>query len=201
MMSSTKRLRCAACLRPGATCLCDVAAPVAHQAEVLILQHPLESSHAKGTARLLHLCLPRSRLEVGEVFDVESLQSWLTAPWHGAAPNTPPGIGPRTVLLYPPSPPDPALPLIASPPYPPHGWPATPPRCGWWCWTAPGARAARCSSATRFCSNCRVCRCPTCPHPATAFAARTRRTSYRRWKPPAPRWRMSKRMQTAMRLC
>ncbi|WP_311222423.1 MULTISPECIES: tRNA-uridine aminocarboxypropyltransferase [unclassified Acidovorax] len=119
MMSSTRRLRCVACLRPGATCLCDVAAPVAHQAEVLILQHPLESSHAKGTARLLHLCLPRSRLEVGEVFDVESLQRWLAAPWDGAALDTPPDIGQRTVLLYPPSPPDPALPLIAPPPLPP----------------------------------------------------------------------------------
>lgn len=39
---------------------------------MLILQHPLEVNHVKGTARLLHMSLPRSRLVTGEVFD-ESL--------------------------------------------------------------------------------------------------------------------------------
>ena len=110
------RLRCPACLRPQAVCLCGLAAPVAHRAEVLILQHPLEVHHAKGTARLLHLCLTRSRLEVGEAFDPHALRAWLTAPWPGAAP----GPGPHAVLLYPPSPPDPALPLLAPPPLPPE---------------------------------------------------------------------------------
>ncbi|GAA6121684.1 DTW domain-containing protein [Acidovorax sp. FG27] len=42
------RPRCPACLRPRAGCLCDLAAPVAHRAEVLILQHPLEVHHAKN---------------------------------------------------------------------------------------------------------------------------------------------------------
>ena len=36
---------------------------------MLILQHPLEVAHAKNSGRLLHLCLPNSRLVVGEVFD------------------------------------------------------------------------------------------------------------------------------------
>ncbi len=36
---------------------------------MLILQHPLEVNHAKGTARLLHMSLPRSRLVTSEVFD------------------------------------------------------------------------------------------------------------------------------------
>ncbi len=41
--------------------------------EVLILQHPLEVANAKGSARLLHLSLPGSRMLTGEMFDVQSL--------------------------------------------------------------------------------------------------------------------------------
>lgn len=37
--------------------------------EVLILQHPLEVGDAKGSARLLQLCLLNSRMTTGEVFD------------------------------------------------------------------------------------------------------------------------------------
>ncbi len=57
--------------------------------EVLILQHPSEVRHAKGTARLLHLCLPNSRIVVGEVFDETLLQALLTEG------------GKHAVLLYP----------------------------------------------------------------------------------------------------
>ncbi len=53
---------------------------------MLILQHPLEVNHAKGTARLLHMSLPRSQLVTGEVFD-ENLFT-----------------GGRYVLLYPDTP-------------------------------------------------------------------------------------------------
>lgn len=105
---------CTACQRPLRNCICDLVQAVAHATEVLILQHPLEVREAKGTARLLHLCLQRSRLEVGECFDSQALQSWLTQDWHGD-PTTPP----RTVLLYPASPHDPALPLLPAPPLPP----------------------------------------------------------------------------------
>lgn len=84
---------------------------MAHSAEVLVLQHPMEVAHAKGTARLLHLCLPRSQLEVGETFDATLLQQWLTAP-------TPCGRPAHAVLLYPDSPQDAALPLQAPPPMP-----------------------------------------------------------------------------------
>ena len=69
--------------------------PVAHQVEVLILQHPLEVDNAKGTARLLHLCLPGSRLVVGEQWAPQVLQQWLAAPLPGAA------HAPQPVLLYP----------------------------------------------------------------------------------------------------
>lgn len=89
------RLRCATCLRPHSACICAWVTPLAHQAEVLILQHPLEVEHAKGSARLLHLSLPHSKLVTGEVFTETALHELLTAPWRdGPAPR-------RPVLLYP----------------------------------------------------------------------------------------------------
>ena len=62
-----KRLACVTCLRPQSACICQWITPVAHEVEVLILQHPLEAHNAKGSARLLHLCLPHSQLVTGEV--------------------------------------------------------------------------------------------------------------------------------------
>lgn len=94
---------CATCLRPAATCICQWAAPVAGAVEVLILQHPMEVSNAKGSARLLHLCIPGSRIEVGEQFDEASLQAMLGAD------------GRQAVLLYPDTPCDRSL-GIAPPP-------------------------------------------------------------------------------------
>ncbi len=67
-----KRVICQACLRPASACICQWVTPIATDLEVLILQHPLEVTNPKGTARLLHMSLPRSRLVTGEVFD-ESL--------------------------------------------------------------------------------------------------------------------------------
>lgn len=93
---STSRPRCPACLRPHSACICPWVTPLAHQAEVLILQHPLEVAHAKGSARLLHLSLPHSQLVVGEVFDDIVLRGLLTAPW-----QTQSVAAPRAVLLYP----------------------------------------------------------------------------------------------------
>jgi DTW domain-containing protein YfiP len=63
-----------------------------------VLQHPEEVLQAKGTGRLLHLCLPSSRLAEGEAFDSAQLQALLHAPWQpGDAPRQP-------VLLYPDTP-------------------------------------------------------------------------------------------------
>ena len=67
--------------------------PTAHQADVLILQHPLEVDHAKNSARLLHLSLPRSVLLTGEAFDEGDLHDALKEPKY-------------TVLLYPQTPED-----------------------------------------------------------------------------------------------
>ena len=58
-----------------------------NRVELLILQHPLEVANAKGTARLLHLCLPHSTLVVGETFDAATLRPLLA--------------GKHNVLLYP----------------------------------------------------------------------------------------------------
>jgi DTW domain-containing protein YfiP len=92
-LSAVRRPRCAACLRPQSACICAWLTPTAHEAQVLILQHPLEVDHAKNSARLLHLSLPRSRMLTGEVFDEGSLQDALKEPKYN-------------VLLYPQTPED-----------------------------------------------------------------------------------------------
>lgn len=85
---SSLRPMCPRCLRPQVTCICSFIRPSVAACEVLILQHPLEQHHAKNSARLLHLSLTGSRLEVGEVFDEAALQALMPEPK-------------TTVLLYP----------------------------------------------------------------------------------------------------
>lgn len=94
--SDYKRRICSTCLRPQQTCICRWITPIACSVEVLILQHPLEVHSAKGSARLLHLSLPRSQLVVGEVFDAEQLHALLHAPWQEKE-----GTPRHAVLLYP----------------------------------------------------------------------------------------------------
>jgi DTW domain-containing protein len=110
-----QRPLCTRCLRAQRTCICHGITPVAHQVEVLILQHPMEVHEAKGSARLLHLSLPRSRMVTGEVFDAFQLQAWLTAPFPDDAPQaTAQCVRPtpalrHPVLLYPATPLDATL--------------------------------------------------------------------------------------------
>lgn len=96
---------CATCLRPAATCICQWAAPVASAVEVLILQHPMEVANAKGSARLLHLCLPGSRIETGEQFEEAALRAMLGRD------------GRQPVLLYPDTPGDRSLGIAPPPAY------------------------------------------------------------------------------------
>ena len=110
----TPRPLCPDCLRPARACLCACVCKVHSAVQLLVLQHPMEVGHAKNTARLLHLCVPGSRLEVGEVFDAEALQQWLHAPWASQRADAPI----HTVLLYPPTPADPQLPVVQPPPLP-----------------------------------------------------------------------------------
>lgn len=128
-----KRLTCPRCLRPQSACICHWITRIDHQIEVLILQHPQEVHHPKGTARLLHLCLPHSRLIIGEVFGPADLQHWLTASWAHAvdtidtvdtagavethSPANPCTSAPvLTLLLYPDTASDPVLALPAAHP-------------------------------------------------------------------------------------
>ena len=109
-----RRQRCATCLRPTSACICPWVTPVAHQVEVLILQHPLEADNPKGSARLLHLCLPHSRLLTAEVFTEQDL---FVAP---AASEQAAGKPRRSLLLYPDMPQDRALGIAAPPALPPE---------------------------------------------------------------------------------
>ena len=70
---------------------------------MLILQHPLEAHHAKGSARLLHQSLPGSTLLVGEVFDLAFL---LPASGHDLLlyPETPGYNAPPYQADWPPDP-------------------------------------------------------------------------------------------------
>lgn len=94
MSQLIKRAICSHCLRAQRTCICRLSTPIANVIEVLILQHPLEATEAKGSARLLHLSLPNSRLLIGKVFDESQLKELLYAP-------SPPGMqNKQAVLLY-----------------------------------------------------------------------------------------------------
>lgn len=83
---------------------------------MVILQHPLEATNPKGSARLLHLCLPRSRLYLGESWPADTLHAMLHGPLHAwDALQHPAHRGgkldaPKQVLLlYPDTDPMPAL--------------------------------------------------------------------------------------------
>ncbi len=98
--SSQQRLRCTQCLRPQSTCICKWVTPIASSVELLLLQHPLEVGNAKGTAQLLHLCLPNSHLIVGERFDDAALQTWLFQPFADINDNKN-AVEIYPILLYP----------------------------------------------------------------------------------------------------
>ena len=100
---------CARCARPAATCLCRFVTPIDSAVELLILQHPLEVKNAKGSARLLHLCVGRSQLAIGETFDQRALANMVNE-----AGRTP-------VLLYPDTADHASLGLPRPPPLDPAG--------------------------------------------------------------------------------
>lgn len=64
-----KRLTCDQCQRPIISCLCDLCNPVANEVAVLVLQHPKETAHAKGSLPLLKQSLQKIEVWRGEVFD------------------------------------------------------------------------------------------------------------------------------------
>ncbi|WP_221075220.1 tRNA-uridine aminocarboxypropyltransferase [Agarivorans aestuarii] len=60
------RVRCQRCLRPQSHCLCADIPRCTHRHPVIILQHPSEQQHAKGTAHLACLALNNGQIMVGE---------------------------------------------------------------------------------------------------------------------------------------
>jgi DTW domain-containing protein YfiP len=113
------RARCPHCHRALRTCICALAQTVPHEAEVLILMHPLEVHEAKGTGHLLHLCLPRSRVLVGEQWPADALHAALHGDW--ALPGQ--DSARHSLLLYPETDTqDAALGLQAAAPLP-QPWP------------------------------------------------------------------------------
>jgi DTW domain-containing protein YfiP len=90
-------------MRAQSACICAWVRPVVATPALLILQHPLEVTNAKNSARLLHMCVQGSVLAVGEVFERDALDALLHAD------------GRRPVLLYPETPGFPA-PLAGLPP-------------------------------------------------------------------------------------
>ena len=84
-----QRARCERCALPLRTCVCALAAAVANEVDVLVLQHPDEAGEAKGSVRLLRLSLARCRVVVGEVFEPDALRRLLD------------GDVSASVLLYP----------------------------------------------------------------------------------------------------
>ena len=118
------RQRCPQCLRALRSCICALARPVEHSVELLILQHPMEVHEAKGTARLLHLCLPHSRILIGEQLQANELKQALFGNWlsdAGRETDTAANHAKvQPILLYPDLPQAPALtasePLLESAP-------------------------------------------------------------------------------------
>jgi DTW domain-containing protein YfiP len=109
-----KRLTCAECLRPLSTCICRWITPADHVVEVVVLQHPLEVGHAKGSARLLHLSLPNSALTIGEEFDPDKLQTLICGSLR--TPSKSAVLAPKhSILLYPDSPQAPVVGMPAPP--------------------------------------------------------------------------------------
>ena len=59
--------------------MCAWIRPTPNQIDVLVLQHPTEQHHAKGTLRLLEMSLSHCQRLVGEQFDALTLGAWLSS--------------------------------------------------------------------------------------------------------------------------
>lgn len=70
---------CLRCQRPLPACLCAWVRPTANRLPVLVLQHPQEARHAKGSVRLLQCSLAHCTVQVGDHFDPAALAAWLGA--------------------------------------------------------------------------------------------------------------------------
>ncbi len=112
LTNPAKRITCERCVRPQSACICRWISLTAHAVEVVVLQHPLEQHSAKGSARLLHLSLQRSRMVTGEVFAERELQALLRDPFE---PSTDTADEKHAILLYPQTAGDTAAPPMLTP--------------------------------------------------------------------------------------
>ena len=72
--AASRRAHCHHCLKPRVVCVCAWVCPADNAVPVLVLQHPSEVGHAKGTVDLLRLSLARCQVQVGEVFQPDDLK-------------------------------------------------------------------------------------------------------------------------------
>ncbi|WP_448213413.1 tRNA-uridine aminocarboxypropyltransferase [Colwellia sp. MEBiC06753] len=63
------RAYCTKCQRPASVCICHLFTAVANDVELVVLQHPKEVNHPKGTVNLLTNSLKNTQTFVGENFD------------------------------------------------------------------------------------------------------------------------------------
>lgn len=62
----SKRAYCSRCEYPQVTCVCEAIESIEVPHRIIILQHPSEVGHAKGTVRLIRLAIPTAEVYVGE---------------------------------------------------------------------------------------------------------------------------------------
>jgi DTW domain-containing protein YfiP len=66
ILKTNKRQICITCHYPQNTCLCDWINPITSPLNIIILQHPKETRHAKNTVKLLALGLKKIMILQGE---------------------------------------------------------------------------------------------------------------------------------------
>jgi len=68
-MPHSRRQCCSRCQRPLPSCICDLITPVHNSTPLLLLQHPSETLHPKGSANLLQLSLQNCESYIAEVYE------------------------------------------------------------------------------------------------------------------------------------
>lgn len=81
-----RRPYCIMCSRPERTCICDLVVPCLRTVRLVVLQHPSEMQHPKGSVPLLQRCVANCEVVCGELFSPQRLlrgkteNNWLVYP-------------------------------------------------------------------------------------------------------------------------
>ncbi len=90
----SKRQLCGECNRAKKACFCHTISKINNQLPLVVLQHPSEVKHAKGTAKIVELSLANCDLLVGEDFsNNDDFNALFDEPQLGKKP--------KLLLLYP----------------------------------------------------------------------------------------------------